>query len=89
MTAKVNDGDEVWTVAHAKAKLSEVIQRARTVPQIITRNGKPSVVIVSVDEWDRKSSRQGSLASFLMNSPLRGSQIDVERQHDQPRGIDL
>ena len=42
-----------------------------------------------VDEWDRKSSRQGSLASFLMNSPLRGSQIDVERQHDQPRGIDL
>ena len=33
-----------WTVADAKARLSEVIERAQTDPQIITRHGKPSAV---------------------------------------------
>ncbi|TKB62765.1 MAG: type II toxin-antitoxin system prevent-host-death family antitoxin, partial [Mesorhizobium sp.] len=36
-----------WTVAGAKARLSEVIERAQSSPQTITRNGKPSVVVVS------------------------------------------
>ena len=39
-------GSGHWTVAGAKARLSEVIERAQTDPQIITRHGKPSVVIV-------------------------------------------
>ena len=63
-----------WTVALAKAHLSEVISRAQGSPQTITRNGKASVVIVSVEEWQQKSSRQGSLASFLMQSPLAGAE---------------
>src|SRR5690606_29955389 len=42
------DDDQSWTVASAKAKLSEVIDRAQSAPQTITRNGRPSAVIVSV-----------------------------------------
>jgi len=68
-----------WTVASAKAHLSEVITRAQESPQTITRNGRASVVIVSVEEWQQKSSRQGSLASFLMQSPLAGAGLDLER----------
>ena len=61
-----------WTVADAKARLSEVIERAQTDPQIITRHGKPSAVVVSAEEWARKTERKGTLAEFLLASPLRG-----------------
>ncbi|MDL2408072.1 type II toxin-antitoxin system Phd/YefM family antitoxin [Rhizobium calliandrae] len=81
--------DKSWTVASAKAKLSEVIERAQSTPQTITRNGKPSVVVVSAEEWQRKTARRGSLAEFLMESPLRGAELDVERQRDEPRDLSL
>jgi prevent-host-death family protein len=78
-----------WTVASAKAHLSEVITRAQEAPQTITRNGKASVVIVSVEEWQQKSSRQGSLASFLMASPLAGAGLQLERDSDPGRDVSL
>lgn len=80
---------EIWTVAGAKAKLSEVIERAQSTPQTITRNGKPSVVVVSAEEWQRKTKRKGTLAEFLMESPLRGADLDLERQRDEPRDLSL
>lgn len=81
--------DANWTVAGAKARLSEVIERAQSAPQTITRNGKPSVVIVSAEEWQRKTVRKSTLAEFLMDSPLRGTDLDLERQRDEPRDLRL
>jgi prevent-host-death family protein len=81
--------EKSWTVANAKAKLSEVIDRAQSSPQTITRNGKPSVVVVSAEEWQRKTARKGTLAEFLMESPLRGAELDLERQRDNPRDLSL
>ncbi|MBW9113490.1 type II toxin-antitoxin system Phd/YefM family antitoxin [Rhizobium cauense] len=81
--------DMSWTVAAAKAKLSEVMERAQLVPQTITRNGKPSVVVVSAEEWQKKTARRGSLAEFLVASPLLGADLDIERQHDEPRDLSL
>ncbi|MCX7319464.1 MAG: type II toxin-antitoxin system Phd/YefM family antitoxin [Hyphomicrobiales bacterium] len=78
-----------WTVAGAKARLSEVIERAQTDPQIITRHGRPSVVVVSADEWARKTIRKGSLAEFLMASPLRDSDLELDKRDEQPRDLDL
>ena len=78
-----------WTVAGAKARLSEVIERAQSAPQTITRNGKPSVVVVSADEWQRKIARKGTLAEFLLESPLRGTDLDLERLRDEPRDLPL
>jgi prevent-host-death family protein len=76
-----------WTLAGAKARLSEVVDRAQAGPQTITRNGKPSAVIVSAEEWARKTVRKGTLAEFLLASPLRGA--DLERQRDTPRDVTL
>ena len=40
-----------WSVAQAKARLSEVIDRAlKEGPQAITRNGRPAVVVVAIEE---------------------------------------
>ena len=81
-------GSGHWTVAGAKARLSEVIERAQTDPQIITRHGKPSVVVVSAEEWARKTARKGTLVEFLMTSPLRDADLDLERVRDQPRDLE-
>jgi prevent-host-death family protein len=78
-----------WTLAVAKARLSEVVDRAKAGPQTITRNGKPSAVIVSAEEWARKTVRKGTLAEFLLASPLRGADFELERQHDTPRDVTL
>lgn len=78
-----------WTVAGAKARLSEVMERAQLAPQTITRNGKPSVVVVSAEEWEKKTAHRGSLAEFLLASPLRGADLDTERQSDEPRDLSL
>ncbi len=44
--------DDAWSVAEAKAKFSEVIDKARREgPQRVTRHGKDAAVIVSADEW--------------------------------------
>jgi len=79
-----------WTVAEAKAKLSEVIEKARSAgPQTITRNGRAAAVVVSADEWERKTKRVGNLAEFFAASPLRGSRLRIKRSKDRARKIDL
>ncbi len=72
-----------WTVAQAKAKFSEVIDRAISRgPQIVTRSGRKAVVVVSADEWERKTQRTGSLADFFAASPLHGSGLKLKRNKD-------
>lgn len=89
MSATKKHEAEAWTVANAKAHLSEVIERAQSEPQMITRNGTPSVVIVSVEEWNRKTVRKGSLATFLLSSPLAGADLPDARLRDEPRDLAL
>lgn len=82
--------EAIWTVVDAKAHLSQVIDQALSQgPQRITRNGRQAVVVVSAEEWDRKTRRKGNLAEFFAASPLRGSGLEVERVKDGPRDIDL
>ena len=77
-----------WTVAEAKAKFSEVIDRAaREGPQTVTRNGRTAAVVVAPEEWERKTKRTGNLAEFLSTSPLRRSRVRVERRTDRPRKV--
>jgi prevent-host-death family protein len=82
--------DDIWTVAEAKAKFSEVLDRAVSDgPQTITRNGKLTAVIVSAEEWARRAKRQGTLVDFFANSPLRGSGLEIERLKDIATPPDL
>ena len=81
---------DTWTVAEAKAKLSELIEHASVHgPQTITRNGRRTVVVVAADEWERKTKRTGNLAEFFATSPLRGSKVRVRRSKDKPRPAEL
>jgi prevent-host-death family protein len=81
---------DTWTVAEAKAKFSEVIERAQSSgPQAVTKNGRKAVIVVAVEEWDRKTKRAGNLAEFFATSPLSGSGLKVRRAKDRLRKVDL
>jgi prevent-host-death family protein len=81
---------EPWTVATAKARLSEVIERALSEgPQEITRSGRPAVYVVAAEEWIRKTKRVGNLAEFFAESPLRGSGLKVGRAKGGARKAEL
>ena len=80
-----------WTVAEAKAKLSEVIEKAMAgEPQAITRNGKPAVVVVSAAQWQRRALHPGTLLEFFLNSPARAQEpFEIERFPGGFRETDL
>jgi prevent-host-death family protein len=81
---------KTWAVAEAKARFSEVIDRALADgPQTITRKGKEAVVVVSAEEWQRKTTRKGNLAEFFAASPLKGTELKIRRTKDGPREINL
>jgi prevent-host-death family protein len=72
-----------WTVAEAKAKLSEVLDKAQSEgPQTITRHGRTTAMVVAGEEWKRKANRKGNLAEFFAASPLCGAGI-------KPRPLEL
>jgi prevent-host-death family protein len=69
-----------WTVAEAKAKFSEVLDRAQSEgPQRITRYGRTTAMVVAANEWKRKTDRKGNLAEFFAASPLRGAGVKPKR----------
>ena len=85
-----NRNARAWTLADAKAHFSEVVDSAlEKGPQVITRHGRKTVVVVAADEWERRTQRKGSLADFFAASPLRESGLVVERSKDIPRELDL
>lgn len=48
--------DGTWSLADAKAKLSEVVERAKTQgPQHLTKNGKDAAVVLSAEDYRRLS----------------------------------
>ncbi len=83
-------GSQNWTVAEAKAKFSEIIERAMSEgPQTITRNGRTAAMVVGAEEWQQKTKRVGNLAEFFAESPLRESGLKVRRLKGRPRKIIL
>jgi antitoxin Phd len=84
---------EAWQIRTAKARFSELFQRARTAgPQRITRQGKEGVVMISDEQYERlvaESHQPKSLVQFFRESPLVGVELNLERDKDAGRDIEL
>lgn len=70
-----------WKLEDAKARLSEVVRRARAEgPQRVTVHGRDAVVLVAADDFARLTARpappQPSLAELLAGSPLHRIAIE-------------
>ena len=76
-----------WQLQEAKNKLSAVIQNAINEPQTITVRGIPTVVVMSVNEYNALIKPKKKLTKFFQDSPL--SELEIERISDYGRDIDL
>jgi antitoxin Phd len=82
-----------WQIQTAKARFSEVFRRARTEgPQLITRQGKEGVVMISDEQYEQlvgKCHQPKSIVQFFRESPLVGVDLNLEREKDEGREIEL
>lgn len=64
--------DNTWSLADAKARLSEVVDRALNEgPQRITRHGKPAVIVTAESHGERVE-RPKTIHDVLLDPKYRG-----------------
>jgi prevent-host-death family protein len=82
-----------WQLQTAKAQFSELFRRARTEgPQVVTRQGKEQVVVLPVEQFAQLTKRvrqPKSLVKFFSESPLSRVKLDLGRDVDPGRKIEL
>jgi len=80
----------LWQLQEAKSRFSELVERTlRSGAQFVTRRGKKVVVVLSYEEYRRLTNPERNLAQFLLESPLAGSELHVERDQSLPREVNL
>ncbi len=79
-----------WPLQDAKNRFSEVVEHAlHEGPQTITRRGKETAVLVSINVFRALSASEGDLAQFFRNSPLRSADLELTRSRDMDRTVAL
>ena len=72
----------IWQLQDAKNKFSEVVEEAILHgPQVITRRGVESVIVLSCAEYRGMLAKQKKLSTFFRESPL--ADLDLELARDQ------
>ncbi len=80
----------VWALQDAKNRFSALVEHAvQDGPQIVTRHGKETVIVLSVQDFQHLAAAQGSLVMFFRQSPLMGVELDLTREEDYGREIAL
>jgi prevent-host-death family protein len=76
----------VWQIQEAKNKFSEVVAEAlKNGPQVITKRGVETVILISYDEYRREMLSKKKLSAFFRESPLAKTDIDLRRDKGGPR----
>lgn len=79
-----------WQLQEAKNKLSHLVKRATDEgPQFISVRGKPTAVVLSVEEYRRLTRPKTSLTDFFKESPLQDVELELERSAEHAREIEL
>ena len=90
LSRRQTTGSAGWKLEDAKARFSEVVRRARSEgPQRVTVRGKEAVVIISSEDYERMMpvKDQVPLVDFLESLYVEG--LDLTRETDRGRDIDL
>ena len=70
----------VWQLQEAKNKFSEVVDEAiKQGPQIITKRGVETVIVLSYAEYRKVMLNQKRLSDFFRESPLAEVDLDLRR----------
>ncbi len=78
---------KTWPVQDAKARFSEMLEACVTHgPQVVTRRGEETAVVVSAQEWRRlASARKPTLKELLLSDQPRGDLAIPPRGHGKRR----
>ena len=80
----------IWQLQEAKQQFSKVAARAAgRHPQLVTKHGKPFVVIVDAATWQRETAPHRSLLEVLQACPADLSGLAPARSRDLPRPAKL
>lgn len=70
----------VWQLQEAKNRFSEVVDKAiKHGPQIITKRGVETVIVLSCAEYRKVMLNRKKLSDFFRKSPLVGVDLDLRR----------
>lgn len=70
-----------WSLQNAKARLSEVVRLAvKQGPQEITLRGDPTVVLLSIADYQRLNQSKPSFIDLIRHSPLMEVEIETSRE---------
>jgi antitoxin Phd len=76
----------VWQLQEAKNRFSEVVEEAiRSGPQVITKRGVETAVVLSYADYRKMLLHQKKLSVFFRESPLVGADLDLTRDTSGPR----
>jgi antitoxin Phd len=76
----------IWQLQEAKNKLSEVVNEAiKHGPQIITRRGVETVIVLSYRQYRKALLNQKKLSEFFRESPLAKLDLDLRRDKSELR----
>ncbi len=79
-----------WQLQEAKNKFSNLVDKAQhNGPQVVTKHGKDAVVILSIEEYKKLIKPKKNLVKFFQSSPLASAELDLKRNKDLPRDIEL
>ena len=80
----------MWQLQEAKNRLSAVVEEAlHNGPQIITRRGQETVVVLSIKDYRKMAKPDQNLVDFFRSSPLHGVEIDLTRSKDLSREVEF
>ena len=80
-----------WQLQEAKSKFSQVVNQALSEgPQVVTKHGRDSVVILSIATYQQLVTSQPTLLELLNSAPFAGSGLEIQRnRHDFGRDFTL
>ncbi len=79
-----------WQLQDAKTHLSEVVRLSiQQGPQMLTIRGKEEAVLLSKKDFEHLKEVKPTLFDFMRESPLKGLEIQFERDRSSNRDINL
>ena len=82
--------NNTWQLQDAKSKFSQLVENAMlSNPQFVTKHGNNAVVILSFEDYKKITKPKTDLVAFLRGSPLKEIELDISRNGELPRDIEL
>ncbi len=78
-----------WQLQNAKAHFSELLRVcAHSGPQTVSVHGKAEAVVISMQDYQRLVGPKLNFIDFMSRSPLKGLDLEIDRDLAPSRDID-